>query len=66
MKYTPTKSFKLFFPIACIGLLSTAVNAQTIFFNNGATVFASTGAVVQVNGGLQNDGAAAILETMEP
>ena len=62
MKYTPTKSFKLFFPIACIGLLSTAVNAQTIFFNNGATVFASTGAVVQVNGGLQNDGAAAILE----
>jgi gliding motility-associated-like protein len=62
MKYTPTKSFKLFFPIACIGLLSTAVNAQTIFFNNGATVFASTGAVVQVNGGLQNDGATAILE----
>jgi len=62
MKYTPSKSFKLFLPIACIGLLSTAANAQTIFFNNGATVFASTGAVVQVNGGLQNDGAAAILE----
>jgi gliding motility-associated-like protein len=62
MKYTPSKSFKLFFPVACIGLLSTAANAQTIFFNNGATVFASTGAVVQVNGGLQNDGASAVLE----
>jgi gliding motility-associated-like protein len=62
MKYTPTKSFKILFPIAFIGLLSTAANAQTIFFNNGATVFASTGAVVQVNGGLQNDGASAVLE----
>jgi len=43
--------------------LATAFNAkaQTIFFNNGATVFAATGSVVQVNGGFQNDGATASL-----
>ncbi len=38
-----------------------STKAQTIFFNNGATVFAATGAVVQVNGGFQNDGATASL-----
>jgi len=49
------KSFA--FAMALIGFGSAS--AQTIFFNNGAQVFANTGAVVQVNGGLQNDGATA-------
>jgi gliding motility-associated-like protein len=62
MKITPTKSFKPFFPFVILSCLSVGANAQTIFFNNGASVFASSGAVVQVNGGLQNDGASAVLE----
>lgn len=49
-------TIKLFGTVAlfscCIG-----VNAQTIFFNNGGTVVVTTGAIMQVNGGFQNDGA---------
>lgn len=41
--------------------LSTSAFAQTIFFNNGGTVFVANGAVMQVNGGFQNDGAAAAI-----
>ena len=37
------------------GIASTS-NAQTIFFNNGAEIFTASAAIVQVNGGFQNDG----------
>ncbi len=36
----------------------SASKAQTIFFNNGAQVFTASAAIVQINGGFQNDGAA--------
>jgi gliding motility-associated-like protein len=42
-------------------LIGYTSKAQTIFFNNGGTVFVSTGAIVQINGGFQNDGATAAL-----
>lgn len=39
--------------------------AQTIFFNNGALVFTASAAIVQVNGGFQNDGAAGTTPVFE-
>lgn len=36
--------------------ISATSFAQTIFFNNGATVFTASSAIVQINGGFQNDG----------
>lgn len=39
--------------------------AQTIFFNNGALVFTASAAIVQVNGGFQNDGAAGTIPVFE-
>lgn len=41
------------------GTLSSGSFAQNIFFNNGAIVFTGPTSIVQVNGGLQNDGATA-------
>lgn len=38
--------------------VSSASIAQTIFFNNGAQIFTASAAIVQINGGFQNDGAA--------
>ncbi len=45
--------------------VSSASFAQTIFFNNGALVFTASAAIVQVNGGFQNDGAAGTTPVFE-
>lgn len=45
--------------------ISSASFAQTIFFNNGALVFTASAAIVQVNGGFQNDGAAGTTPVFE-
>lgn len=44
---------------------SFSAKAQTIFFNNGAMVFTGSSAIVQVNGGFQNDGAAGATPVFE-
>ncbi len=46
------------------GITSTSI-AQTIFFNNGASVFTASAAIVQINGGFQNDGAAGVTPVFE-
>lgn len=43
--------------LAIAGGITSGAFAQTIFFNNGAQIFTSSLAIVQVNGGFQNDGA---------
>lgn len=43
----------------------TSGTAQTIFFNNGAQVFTASLAIVQVNGGFKNDGAAGLTPVFE-
>jgi gliding motility-associated-like protein len=43
---------------AVAGFMVSPVIAQNILFNNGALVFTAPAAIVQVNGGFQNDGAA--------
>lgn len=48
-----------------LGSLAANSFAQTIFFNNGAQVFTATSAIVQVNGGFQNDGAAGTTPVFE-
>jgi gliding motility-associated-like protein len=47
------------------GSFATAGVAQTIFFNNGALVYTAPAAIVQVNGGFQNDGAAGTTPVFE-
>lgn len=47
---------KAFALLAITGGLSSSAIAQTILFNNGAQVFTGPTAIVQVNGGFQNDG----------
>lgn len=48
--------------LAVFGSTCMTSFAQTIFYNNGAQVFVSSGAIVQVNGGFQNEGATALFE----
>jgi gliding motility-associated-like protein len=50
-KYT----ISLFGICAAAGLLFTTPAKAQIMFNNGAEVYVTTGAIVQVNGGLQDD-----------
>ncbi|MDQ3048453.1 MAG: gliding motility-associated C-terminal domain-containing protein [Bacteroidota bacterium] len=53
-------SLALIFTGGCI-----SINAQTIFFNNGAMVFTGATSIVKVNGGFQNDGAAGTTPVFE-
>lgn len=62
MKNTSLNSLNFFAVTILLGSSYSALNAQTIFFNNGASVFASTGSIIHVNGGLQNDGATAVFD----
>jgi gliding motility-associated-like protein len=48
--------------LAAFGSGHLAASAQTIFYNNGAQVIVSSGAIIQVNGGFQNDGVSAVFE----
>ena len=48
-----------------LGSIGTVSFAQTIMFNNGALVYTASAAIVQVNGGFQNDGAAGTTPTFE-
>lgn len=48
--------------LAITGSTSFSGFSQTIFFNNGAQVYTSPAAIVQVNGGFQNDGGTATFE----
>ena len=66
MKIT-TKQFLYRFlsVLALTAGIGTASYAQTIFFNNGALVFTASAAIVQVNGGFQNDGAAGTTPVFE-
>lgn len=50
---------------AIAGGITSGAFAQTIFFNNGAQIFTSSLAIVQVNGGFQNDGAAGTTPVFE-
>lgn len=45
--------------------ISSGSYSQTILFNNGALVFTGATAIVQVNGGFQNDGAAGTTPVFE-
>jgi gliding motility-associated-like protein len=47
------------------GLMVTPAIAQNILFNNGALVYTASAAIVQVNGGFQNDGAAGTTPVFE-
>ncbi len=49
------RSFLLF---TLLGSITNISFAQTILFNNGALVYTGSTAIVKVNGGFQNDGAA--------
>ncbi len=51
--------------MALIAGISSVSEAQTIFFNNGAQIFTASAAIVQVNGGFQNDGAAGTTPVFE-
>ncbi len=53
-------TFNLFALCAGAFMLASSIPAGAqIFFNNGTQVYATTGAIVQVNGGLQDDNAVA-------
>lgn len=58
----PTKSKRALLKLSgCLfiaGTCSSGLIAQTTLFNNGALVYTGPTAIVQVNGGFQNDGAA--------
>lgn len=51
--------------LALMAGISSVSEAQTIFFNNGAQVFTASAAIVQINGGFQNDGAAGATPVFE-
>lgn len=66
MKIT-TKQF-LYRSLSVLALtagITSASFAQTIFFNNGAEIFTASAAIVQINGGFQNDGAAGVTPVFE-
>ena len=66
MKKTTKRIFSHSFAIlALTGGISSLASAQTIFFNNGAQIFTASAAIVQVNGGFQNDGAAGTTPVFE-
>lgn len=66
MKKTNKRIFSHSFAIlALTGGISSLASAQTIFFNNGAQIFTASAAIVQVNGGFQNDGAAGTTPVFE-
>jgi gliding motility-associated-like protein len=60
---TPTR--KVLSSIVISGSFISGGFAQTIFFNNGAQIYTSPLAIVQVNGGFQNDGAAGTTPVFE-
>ncbi|MFL5765355.1 MAG: gliding motility-associated C-terminal domain-containing protein [Bacteroidia bacterium] len=60
-----TRSKKVLSLLAISGSFASACVAQTIMFNNGAQVYVSPLAIVQVNGGFQNDGAAGTTPVFE-
>jgi hypothetical protein len=51
---------KFFSFLALVLLFSVPGLAQNILFNNGALIYTAPAAVIQVNGGFQNDGAAGV------
>ncbi|MCX6294762.1 MAG: hypothetical protein NTX97_01635, partial [Bacteroidetes bacterium] len=51
--------------LAVTGGLTSGAFAQTIFFNNGAQVYTGATAIVQVNGGFQNDGTSGVTPVFE-
>src|SRR6218665_3348957 len=64
MNYSISKNTfgKAFALLLLGGGMANSGIAQTIFYNNGAQIYTGSAAIVQVNGGLQNDGATAVLE----
>jgi gliding motility-associated-like protein len=51
--------------LAITALAGFPAMAQNILFNNGALVYTASAAIVQVNGGFQNDGAAGVTPVFE-
>ena len=64
-KTTKQIVFRSLSAIALLAGISSTSSAQTIFFNNGAQVFTASAAIVQINGGFQNDGAAGTTPVFE-
>lgn len=66
MKITTTQILRRSLSVLALtaGISSTS-NAQTIFFNNGAQIYTASAAIVQINGGFQNDGAAGVTPDFE-
>ena len=65
MKIKTTQFWGKSLAIVAIVAGITSGTAQTIFFNNGAQVFTASLAIVQVNGGFQNDGLAGLTPVFE-
>jgi gliding motility-associated-like protein len=62
-----TKRFiiRLLSLLAVTGGVTFGAFAQTILFNNGAQVYTGASAIVQVNGGFQNDGTSGVTPVFE-
>lgn len=65
MNQTAVFKNRFYIVLATLFLLSHSGTAQTVLFNNGALVYTSPSAIIQVNGGFQNDGTAGTTPVFE-
>jgi hypothetical protein len=65
MNKTHVLKYRFWFITGILFSLAFTGFAQTILFNNGALVYTGPTAIVQVNGGFQNDGAAGVTPVFE-
>ena len=65
MNFKDTFKSKNLLGVLAFSLVSSSINsavAQVIFYNNGGQVYTAPSSILQINGGLQNDGGTALLE----